>query len=40
MYGGHGRNHREEKAREILDRRYAGGEISREEYQRMRKDLE
>jgi putative membrane protein len=40
MHGGHGRNHREESAREILDRRYAGGEISREEYQRMRKDLE
>lgn len=27
-------------AREILDRRYARGEINQEEYQRMRKDLE
>ncbi|HET7199532.1 MAG TPA: SHOCT domain-containing protein [Burkholderiales bacterium] len=36
MRAGHGR----ETAREILDRRYARGEISREEYQRMRKDLE
>ena len=27
-------------AREILDRRYARGEISREEYQQMKKDLE
>lgn len=27
-------------AREILDRRYAEGELSREDYQRMRKDLE
>ena len=26
--------------REILDRRYARGEISREEYQQMKKDLE
>lgn len=40
LMGGHGRNHREENAREILDRRYAKGEINREEYQRMRKDLE
>jgi len=31
---------REESAKEILDRRYARGEINREEYQRMRKDLE
>lgn len=30
---------REETAREILDRRYARGEISREEYQQMKKDL-
>jgi len=40
MCGGHRRQDREETAREILDRRYARGEISREEYQRMRKDLE
>jgi putative membrane protein len=36
MHAGHGR----ETAREILDRRYAQGEIGREEYQRMREDLE
>jgi putative membrane protein len=40
MCGGHRRQGREETAREILDRRYARGEISREEHQRMRKDLE
>jgi putative membrane protein len=40
MCGGHRRRDREENAREILDRRYARGEISREEHQRMRKDLE
>jgi putative membrane protein len=40
MCGGHRQQHREETAREILDRRYARGEISREEHQRMRKDLE
>jgi putative membrane protein len=40
MCGGYRRWDREENAREILDRRYARGEISREEYQRMRKDLE
>ncbi len=27
-------------AREILDMRYAGGEVSREEYERVRRDLE
>ncbi|HVS27776.1 MAG TPA: SHOCT domain-containing protein [Burkholderiales bacterium] len=37
--GGHRSQDREENAREILDRRYARGEISREEYHRMRKDL-
>lgn len=36
--GTHGR--RDESARELLDRRYARGEISREEYQQMKKDLE
>jgi putative membrane protein len=40
MCGGHRRQEREGNAREILDRRYARGEISREEHQRMRKDLE
>jgi len=40
MCGRHGRNERAENAREILDRRYTAGEINREEYQRMRKDLE
>lgn len=41
MYGSH-KTHkkREEGARELLDRRYARGEINREEYQRMKKDLE
>ena len=29
-----------ETPREVLDRRYARGEITREEYQQMRKDLE
>jgi putative membrane protein len=29
----------EPNAREILDRRYAQGEISREEYERMKEDL-
>ena len=40
MCGNHGTNKREESARELLDRRYASGEISREEYQQMKKDLE
>jgi len=40
MCGGYRRQDREETAREILDRRYARGEISREEHQKMRKDLE
>ena len=37
-----GRNTRESEptAREILDRRFARGEISREEYLQMKKDLE
>lgn len=34
------RDKKEESAREILDRRYARGEISQEEYQRMKKELE
>lgn len=40
MCSGHGTHKREESAREILDRRYARSEISREEYQQMKKDLE
>ena len=38
---GHRRAHaREESAREILDRRYARGELTREQYQQMKKDLD
>ncbi|MDE2309424.1 MAG: SHOCT domain-containing protein [Betaproteobacteria bacterium] len=40
MCGGYGTHRREESARELLDRRYARGETSREEYQQMKKDLE
>lgn len=40
MSGGHGLRDREGSAREILDRRYARGEVGQEEYQRMKKDLE
>lgn len=40
MYGRRGMRDREESAREILDRRYARGEIGQEEYLRMKKDLE
>ncbi len=35
-----GKREKEESAKEILDRRYARGEISREEYQQMKKELE
>ena len=38
--GGRGARETGPAAREILDRRYARGEISREEYQQMKKDLE
>ena len=39
--GGHTTYRRgETSARELLDRRYASGEVSREEYQQMKKDLE
>jgi putative membrane protein len=31
---------REENARELLDRRYARGEVNREEYQQIKKDIE
>lgn len=43
MHGGHGHSghgHGEDDARRILDRRYAAGELSREEYQRMRDEIE
>ncbi len=39
MCGPHGMRERDASAREILDRRYASGEIGKEEYQRMRQDL-
>lgn len=38
-HGGHGGHGHEGDARSVLDRRYAAGELSREEYQRMRDDL-
>ncbi|NDU92332.1 MAG: SHOCT domain-containing protein [Ferrovum sp.] len=37
---GHGRHGRGESARELLDKRYARGEISREEYQQIKNDIE
>ncbi len=40
MCGGRGMRDSEESAKEILDRRYARGEISHEEYQRMKKEIE
>lgn len=40
MSGGRGMRGKEESAKEILDRRYARGEIGREEYQQMKRDLE
>ncbi len=40
MSGGHGTHLKEDSAREILDRRYARGEVNQEEYQRMRKELQ
>ena len=40
MCGGHRMQDREKSAKEIIDRRYARGEISREEYQQLKKDLE
>ncbi|WP_226826939.1 MULTISPECIES: SHOCT domain-containing protein [Acidithiobacillaceae] len=39
-FGGHRHATRGEDARAILDSRYARGEISREEWERMRRDLE
>lgn len=40
--GSHGDNstHHEENAREILDKRFAKGEITRNEYEEMKKTLE
>ena len=40
--GGHGMQtrDRQESAKEILNRRYASGEINRDEYLQMKKDLE
>ncbi len=38
--GGHHPGKSEPTAREILDRRYARGDLSREDYQQMKKDLE
>lgn len=40
MCGSHNAQGKEEGARELLDRRYARGEITREEYQQMKRDLE
>ncbi len=40
MCGGHGPHPKDASAREILDRRYARGEINQEEYQRMRKEIQ
>lgn len=40
MSGSHNLQGKEESARELLDRRYARGEITREEYQQMKKDFE
>ena len=39
MFGRRDTRESEPTAREILDRRYARGEISREEYQQMKTDL-
>ncbi len=40
MCGGHRTYPKEDSARDILDRRYARGEINQEEYQRMRKEIQ
>lgn len=40
MCGSHSAQGKEESARELLDRRYARGEITREEYQQMKRDFE
>lgn len=40
MYGSSDKQSKEESARELLDRRYARGEITREEYQQIKNDFE
>ena len=40
MCGSHSTQGKEENARELLDRRYARGEITREEYQQIKKEFE
>ena len=35
-----GERGKEESAREIIDRRYAKGEITKEEFERMKKDIQ
>ncbi|MGV0998837.1 MAG: SHOCT domain-containing protein [Fluviibacter sp.] len=40
MCGGQGKHDVEIGAQEILNRRYAKGEISKDEYQRIKKDIE
>jgi putative membrane protein len=37
--GGHRSRHRGESAREILDKRYARGEIGKEEYEEKKRDI-
>lgn len=37
--GGHGRGGLRETAREILDRRFANGEITKEQYEEMKRSL-
>ena len=39
MMGSHRSRHIAESAREILDKRYARGEIGKEEYEQKRRDL-
>jgi len=39
MMGWHGSRHITESAREILDKRYAAGEISKEEYEEKKKHI-
>jgi putative membrane protein len=40
FWRGDSRGERRETAREILDRRYAGGEITKEQYEEMKRTLE
>jgi putative membrane protein len=40
QFGSRTQSTQEQSARDILDRRYARGEITREQYEAMRKDLE